>query len=104
MAPVVPSVATTRFGMIWPGIQLRSAALGRVVVDGYTVRKLGAVVFVTVTLTITAVALVGTPLDPVTCRVRVPPGLRVCAGLLVSLIRVGLIELKFLPVAVESVK
>jgi hypothetical protein len=63
--PVELSVATTMFGMVWPATQFKSDASG--LAFGYTVKKLGAVVFVTVVLKITAVApLAGTPAKPLT--------------------------------------
>jgi hypothetical protein len=53
------------FGMVWPATQFKSDASG--LAFGYTVKKLGAVVFVTVVLKITAVApLAGTPAKPLT--------------------------------------
>src|SRR3981081_1387199 len=73
MAPVVPSVATTRLGVVRPAVQLRSEANDLAVVDGWTVKKLEAFAFVTVTLRMAAVANRGTPLPPATGRVLVPP-------------------------------
>src|SRR2546427_13023826 len=103
MAPVVPRVATTRFGMVSRAVQLRSDASGRVAVEGETVKKLGAVVLVTVTLMTTAVAVPGTGETPPTWRVYVPPGPSV-AWPRVSAIRWATWGVKSFPVAVASVK
>jgi hypothetical protein len=70
--------------MVWPAFQLRLEASGRELEVPNTVRKLAAVVLVTVTFNITAVAPLGASgLAPVTTRSRVvlaasgPPVLRV---------------------------
>src|SRR5438309_2350 len=96
MAPVVPSVATVRFGTVVPAIQLRSDARGRVAVDGYTVRKLAAVVLVTVTFRMAPeTPVAGTPPTPRTWTSSVPPAASVLPALgwplptRVSVIRAG---------------
>src|ERR1700730_1142822 len=68
--PPVPSATWTRLGTVLPAVQLRLDATGRVTPVGKTVRKLAPVVLVTVTLTTTAEAPVGTPPCPVTCTSR----------------------------------
>src|SRR5712692_2916136 len=97
MAPLEPMVATTRFGTMTPAIQLRSDACGCEDVAGHTVRKLGAVVLVTVTLSKTALAVLGTPLSPPTCRLKVLLGLSVFPSVRVSSIRNGVSGVKNWP-------
>src|SRR2546427_1547733 len=65
----------TRLGTVCPATQLRLEAFGRVFAEGQTVRKLGAVVLVTVTLRIAEeTPFGGTPPAPVTWMARLPPG------------------------------
>src|SRR5439155_857384 len=69
----------TRLGTVCPAIQLRLEAFGRVLPEGQTVRKLGAVVVVTVMLRIAEEApFAGTPPAPVTwtAMLRGAPGVR----------------------------
>src|SRR5262249_22717738 len=72
---VLPSATSTRLGTVWPATQFRLDATGSEVPAGHTVRKLDALVLVTVTFRTTAeTPLIGTPARPVTCSVKVPPG------------------------------
>src|ERR1700730_12320632 len=104
MAPLEPTVATTRFGTVRPGVQLRSETAGRVATPvGKTVRKPDAVVLVTVTFRMTAVAVLGTPEAPPIWRVIELPGPKVELPR-VSVIRCGICGTKSWPVAVASVK
>ena len=73
-APPLPTPTSTRLGTVWPLTQLRFDAVGRVTPVGYTVRKLLAVVLVTVTLSTTALASARTWPTPVTGIVRDEPG------------------------------
>src|ERR1700686_2138010 len=71
--PAVPTGTSTRFGTVLPATQFRFEASGRVPPAGYTVRKLEAVVLVTVTLSTTALALAGAPgVTPATVRLMDP--------------------------------
>src|SRR2546426_12739258 len=77
--PVLPTLTTTRLGTVSPGTQFRSEALGRVAPSGHTVRKLEAVVSVTVTFSTTAVGateafISGTPPRPATVAAIVALG------------------------------
>src|ERR1700694_910607 len=71
----------TRLGTVWPGAKLRLEALGRETPVGNTVRKLGAVGPVTVTLRTTAATpAVGMPRVPATWTLIVAPAPSGCAG------------------------
>ena len=59
--------------MTVPGPKFRFDAVGRTVLKGYTVSRLDALPFTSVTLSTAAVALLGT-VPTVTCRGRVTPG------------------------------
>src|SRR5215831_7521495 len=73
--PPEPTLTMTRLGTVWPPTKLRLDAVGWVAPAGQTVRKLGAVGLVTVTLRATAdTPVAGTPPTPVTWRLRVTPG------------------------------
>src|SRR5690349_8458134 len=66
--PSGDTVAITRLGIVSPAAKLRFEVAGFCVPVGYTVRKLGAVVSVAVTLRTTALVVPsGTPLLPPTC-------------------------------------
>src|SRR5207244_156973 len=86
--PSEPTLATTRLGTVTPATQFRSEAFGLVPRPGNTVRWLAAEVFVTVTLTTTAVggvlALIrGTVPMPATATFSTPfpPRVRPALGL-----------------------
>src|ERR1700688_3335249 len=86
----------TRFGTVTPPVQFKLEAVGRLALVGQMVRKLGAVVLVTVTFKIAAeTPAIGTPPAPVTWTVRVPAGPSVLPALgcplpaRVSVIRAG---------------
>src|SRR5438105_3808108 len=75
MAPLEPSFTTTRLGIVTPPTQFRSELPGRDAPSGQTVKKLGAVVSVTVTFRTTAVGacaslIVGTAPCPATISDR----------------------------------
>src|SRR5438445_121849 len=75
MAPLEPSLTTTRLGIVTPPTQFRSELPGRGPPSGQTDRQLGAVVSVAVTLSTTAPApLSGTSPRPPTWRLITPPG------------------------------
>src|ERR1700681_1708286 len=87
--PFDPNATSTRFGTVCPLTQLRLDASGRGTPAGHTVRKLGAVVFVTVTFRTTALTPVdGTETCPAIWTFRFPPG-PTGAPERVSRIRVG---------------
>src|SRR5438552_2531663 len=106
MAPLEPSLTTTRLGIVTRPIQFRSELPGRGPPSGQTDRKLGAVVFVTVTLSTTAVGgwaslIAGTPACPATTNDRWLLG---ASGVLqppvpfrLSRMRVGVTPVKPLP-------
>src|SRR6185295_13093230 len=72
MAPPVPTLAVTAFGMVQPDVQLRLDTVGCVCPLGHTLRYETAFVCVTVTLSSTASAESDT--DPVvTSRLRIVP-------------------------------
>ena len=77
--PLLPSVAVTRLGTVCPRTALRLLDFGTAPPAGKTRTSVGALMLVTVTLRITAVALAGTGprlvASPVTWTVRA-----VCAG------------------------
>src|SRR5438552_4681965 len=106
MAPLEPSLTTTRLGIVTPPTQFRSELPGRGPPSGQPDRKLGVVVSVTVTFSTTAVGgwaslIAGTPPRPATISNRwllgpsgvlqppVPPRL--------SRMRVGVTPVKPLP-------
>src|SRR5712691_6269133 len=96
--PPADSLTTTKLGTVCPATKFRSEARGRLAPVGKTVRKLGAVGLVTVTLMITALAPVnGTPPLPATVRVVVAPApsLPISPGpVRVSLMREGVRAVK----------
>src|SRR5207237_5869515 len=108
MAPLEPSLTTTRLGIVTPPTQFRPELPGRDAPSGQTVRKLGAVVSVTVTFSTTAVGgcasvKAGTPPCPVTTNDRWLLGV---SGVLqppvpfrLSRMRVGVRPLNVLPAA-----
>src|SRR5438445_12777290 len=108
MAPLEPSLTTTRLGIVTPPPQLRSELPGRGPLSGQTDRKLGAVVSVTVTFSTTAVGgwaslIAGTPPCPATTKDR---GLLGASGKLqppvpfrLSRTRVGFRPVNVLPAA-----
>ena len=57
--PPDPTGTMTRLGTVWPAAQFRLEAVGRARPAGHTVKKLGAVVWVAVTLRIAAETPVG---------------------------------------------
>src|SRR5687767_3133823 len=57
------SGTTTRFGMVWPATTLRLDAVGRPMVNGYTVTTVWAVGSVAVTLAMRPEAPTGTPVS-----------------------------------------
>src|SRR6202035_3085735 len=73
MVPPALRVATTILALTSPGTSLRSETRGLGSVFGYAVRKVGADGETPVRLIATAVAPLGTPANPLTCTVRVPP-------------------------------
>src|SRR5437879_5753136 len=73
IAPPAPSLTVTAFGIVRPASQFRLEASGLAWPDGQMVRKLEAVVLVTVTLSTTPSAPAGTPPLPVTWTSRVVP-------------------------------
>src|SRR5438552_11311362 len=108
MAPLAPSLTTTRLGIVTPPTQFRSELPGRDPLSGQTDRKPGAVVLVTVTLSTTAVGacaslIAGTPPCPATIKAR---WLLEASGVLqpplpmrLSRMRLGVRPLKVLPAA-----
>ncbi len=92
--PPEPTPTTTRLATVWPAVKFRFEASGAGAPVGKTVRKPGALGFVTVTFMTTAETPVeGTPMRPVTWRFRVFAGPSLAAGdplpLLVSRMRAG---------------
>src|ERR1700730_397854 len=94
--PPVPTGTKTRLGIVCPAVQFKFDELGWATPLGHTVRKLVALVRVTVTLRIAAdTPFTGAPPAPVTCTLRVVPALRVMPALgcplpgRVSVIRAG---------------
>src|ERR1700730_3747472 len=94
--PPAPTGTNTRFGIVCPLVQFKFDEFGWATPLGHTVRKLAALVRVTVTLRIAAdTPLRGTPPAPVTCTLRVVPAPNVWPALgwplpaRVSVIRAG---------------
>ena len=76
--PEVPTGTMTRLGTVLPPTQFKFEESGRTEPVGQTVKKLCAVVSVTVTFKATAdTPLAGTPPPPVTWTSNVPPGVKV---------------------------
>src|SRR3982074_1438250 len=74
-SPAVPTGTIPLFGTVTPAIQFRFETVLRGAPAGHTVRKLAAVVLVTVTFKITPdTPGVGAPPAPVTWTLRVAPG------------------------------
>ena len=70
--PPVPTLASTRFGRVWPGATFRFDAVGTAAPVGQIVRWVAAVGKTPVTLSMTASAPAGTVVaPPATCTVRV---------------------------------
>jgi hypothetical protein len=88
--PAVPVGTLTRFARVSPAFQLRLETSAAAAPAGVTFRKLEAVVFVTVTLSTTPLAVAGTPVvPPATVRSRDAPEPNVWVVSLVSRIRFG---------------
>src|SRR4029077_14888828 len=79
--PPEPTATSTMLGTVLPAVQFRLEARGWGSPAGQTVKKLGAVVSVTVTLSITALTpLAGTPPCPRTWTLRLELAPVVSAG------------------------
>src|ERR1700680_390643 len=82
-AALWPSATVTRFAVLLREVKFKFDACGRPVPLGNTVSRLDAASFTAVMLSTTAVAVfgigsgpLGSPVTPVICSVRVPPGPR----------------------------